>query len=528
MAKLDEVLESTLAIIDVIGFVCLLVFYIYNYVKKTCKWEVIWICSVGMLFNILAYTLGNTEPFVVYPAGAEHKKVPWIRFCGWLFTCPVLLILISNLTGEETYDTLRMIRLVGAFNAMILTGATSAMSRDDSWAYVFYLLSWLCCMAVFVMVGKLFREAIKMFPEQARTHVQYMAICFYIGWTAFGIAFALGKEGWAVLPGKWSEVFVYISDIITKHIFGYIGWSLRWKVLRPLSDAGLVQHSKRRGFAKMKRKAEVLVCEPETPIYEFWRSKLSRAGATAVHVRTNKEAEAKINKNPDRFIFLLINLETLRKNNYRVISGADPSPYLRLGVDQSRHVPVVAYLREIDEILSDEMTSHGLDDYLVSPFDDDDVQIVMKQMLLLWLEKHRDKELSDVKINMDMNMNGNDPDSEARRRSTERRKVLNGDSPYGSNQNLEGLAGLAEGFPLPRSGSATPNSHMPNGESSFTNPNNADAAERLEIIRNAIKLVNEQKQSDNMSKAERSDLEETLRELNRSIREVVTTPSKKR
>lgn len=53
------------------------------------------------------------------PAGAEHKKVPWIRFCGWLFTCPVLLILISNLTGEETYDTLRMIRLVGAFNAMV-------------------------------------------------------------------------------------------------------------------------------------------------------------------------------------------------------------------------------------------------------------------------------------------------------------------------------------------------------------------------------------------------------------------------
>jgi len=69
MAKLDEVLESTLAIIDVIGFVCLLVFYIYNYVKKTCKWEVIWICSVGMLFNILAYTLGNTEPFVVYVCG---------------------------------------------------------------------------------------------------------------------------------------------------------------------------------------------------------------------------------------------------------------------------------------------------------------------------------------------------------------------------------------------------------------------------------------------------------------------------
>lgn len=53
--------------------------------------------------------------------------------CGWLMTCPVLLVLLSNLAGESRYNYTRSLFLLLANQAMILAGATSSFATYDSW-----------------------------------------------------------------------------------------------------------------------------------------------------------------------------------------------------------------------------------------------------------------------------------------------------------------------------------------------------------------------------------------------------------
>lgn len=552
MASADKSVAAVAAIVDVIGFVGLLFFYFYNYSKGMCKWEVIFVCSAGMFFNLLSFIFDDTEPFVVYPAGADHKKVPWIRFVGWLFTCPVLLILISNLNGEESYDTMRMIRLVGCFNGMVLTGATAALSRDENWAYAFYFISWSFCCAVFLMVFKIFREALKTFPEQARGHVLAMATCFFTGWSAFGLFFACGPEGWDLFGGQWASVGVYVADMITKHLFGYIGWSLRWRVLRPLSEAGLLHHSKRGGFAKRKRKAEVLVCELDDPVYNFWASKLRRAGVHAVRVRSVKEAAAKFQKHMGRYAFLLANIEQLRRRNYKDIHGPDALEPFVIGPQDTRPCSVVTYFRNVDDETIEEMTQHAVDDYLTSPFDDQDVLYVAKEQVSAWLRKES-RPVGDVELGSFV---ADDDRAEAIRRSIERKSSLGLDADRiqiqiqnPANSSYDRLPAVTQQFGNVGSPRSMPNRSMPNSGAqtpastgaltptaaapleafNFSTAEHAEASERLSIIRSAIALVNESRQNqESLSREERRDLDDTMRHLNKAIREAVSSPKRRR
>ena len=51
-----------------------------------------------------------------------------LRFASWMTTCPVLLIHLNNLAGEEVQNVERASMLVIELNLMVLLGATSSFT----------------------------------------------------------------------------------------------------------------------------------------------------------------------------------------------------------------------------------------------------------------------------------------------------------------------------------------------------------------------------------------------------------------
>ena len=78
-------------------------------------------------------------------------------------------------------------------------------------------------------------------------------------------------------------------------------------------------------------------------------------------------------------------------------------------------------------------------------------------------------------------------------------------------------------------GALTPTAAAPLEAFNFSTAEHAEASERLSIIRSAIALVNESRQNqESLSREERRDLDDTMRHLNKAIREAVSSPKRRR
>jgi bacteriorhodopsin len=121
----------------------------------------------------------------------------------------------------------------------VLLGATASFATGwDSVAY--YTASFIVCMVLFVQAWYIFQEAIVRLPQKASPYILGMMLCFYLGWAGFGIIFAFGAEGWGPKGNSANArdnedivgILHSLCDILSKLAYGFLGWYLRWHVLR--------------------------------------------------------------------------------------------------------------------------------------------------------------------------------------------------------------------------------------------------------------------------------------------------------
>jgi bacteriorhodopsin len=98
---------------------------------------VLFVTSVGGFSDLLKIAVSKISP-ATFEIGTTGRMVAWSRWAGWLSTCPVLLIHLSNLAGKEVFNARRMMKMLISFQAMIVFGATSSMITSD-WKYAFFL-----------------------------------------------------------------------------------------------------------------------------------------------------------------------------------------------------------------------------------------------------------------------------------------------------------------------------------------------------------------------------------------------------
>ncbi|KAK3282709.1 hypothetical protein CYMTET_9570 [Cymbomonas tetramitiformis] len=224
-------------VLDIVLLCMCFCFYIYQFVvNKKCKFEVLYVSFSGAAVDIAKVIMGDSEPAVLILSNG--LTLNWFRYFGWLCTCPVLLIHLSNLSGEEVFNVRRMMKLLVFLQIMLLFSCTSTITEGATRAITFTVAS-LSCGGIYTLAYAIFKEAYLTFPKKAQWLVLTMAGIFYTSWSMFGLLVFLGPEGANFWTADAVKTGTCIADIGSKQMWGFCGWWLRWKILRSGGDGVL-------------------------------------------------------------------------------------------------------------------------------------------------------------------------------------------------------------------------------------------------------------------------------------------------
>jgi len=240
------------------------------------------------------------------------------------------------------------------------------------------MLSCLVCFTMFVQAWSIFNEAFASLPNRARAHLYGIMFCFYSGWTAFGLLFTLGPEGWGTATGIQVEIVAIghiLADFIAKLVYGFLGWHLRWRVLRGMDGKRLKEEEASKYVVNWGARAtssgarQVLMCCAHNDYTSVVLKTKINAYSLQVHtVHTVDQLAAVLDSEPHLWAFVVISLPYLRQCNGDIANH--PRLYARSPL---KMLPLITYTNQIGE--EDFMFIRGLevDDFIDAPFFDEDV-----------------------------------------------------------------------------------------------------------------------------------------------------------
>ena len=379
-----KLINNVLNYVSLAGFAILFAFFVTQYRQKRCKWEVIFVVGTSFLFSGTYHIFGSHVPARFVIAGMEEgRSVPWARFAGYLVSCPVLLLHLSNLRGEANYDTFRAMQLVGLFQCVTLCGMTAAMCVEDTPKACFHLLGGCFAIVLFWRVRGLFVKALADFPEQARGHLYLLMFCFLGGWGGFGLTFHLGPEGWGLIDPALHDIIVRLLDILTKHVYASVGWSLRWRVLYPLAQMGVIQETSK-GFVDHNKDAvrpKVLFVSSSaksSAVVRFWQKRMLACGVDVVFKTTVSSALHEITSRNAEFAFTLADMELIR------------SEEVAFQMPAIRRTPLLAFCKNTENGKPTDLDAHEIDDAMFAPYSQVHVSNVTKYWIVHWYSRRRE------------------------------------------------------------------------------------------------------------------------------------------
>lgn len=188
-----------------------------GYMRKVVKWEGMWVIFV----EVAAYGANLVSPdadFVSFHL-ENGMHIEWMRFAGWILTCPVLLMtLVSMTTADGTRQpAVRLVPLLVANLTMILMGITSAASLAPVKWYVFAIA--LCFGGVvFSAVIQCFIDLYMDAPTAGTKNTAIiLSLTFVIGWAIFPCTFVVSHTGLNVISPDFKQALFVIGDLLSKN-----------------------------------------------------------------------------------------------------------------------------------------------------------------------------------------------------------------------------------------------------------------------------------------------------------------------
>nr|AHH02132.1 protein 71 [synthetic construct] len=216
--------------------------YTYQLFNGSCGWEVVYVSIVETCKYLLEIFAEPRPPATIY---ASHGSTYiWLRYAEWLMTCPVLLIHLSNITGlKEEYSHYTM-RLLTSGQGPISMGITSAAATGG--VKIFFFCLGLCYGGfTFYSAAQVYMEAYHMVPRgQCRGIVRMMAWCYFASWPLFPILFLFGPEGFNIISLSGSHIGHAVADLLSKNLWGWFGWYLRYKIREYVIEKGDIRRVK--------------------------------------------------------------------------------------------------------------------------------------------------------------------------------------------------------------------------------------------------------------------------------------------
>jgi len=212
--------------------VCFCMLFFYGQKRRTgqCGSEVIFVCFMEMMCHLVNIIVGEDQLITMH----DGKTVNWLRYSSWLITTPVMLIHLSNLESKSAYDKDASFKFLTINQCMIVSGMAGSFATNDAFSYTMFTLGclffgWLC-----YLMYPVFCNAYKHFPEKCQPTIEILAVVFYGSWSSFPILWLLGSEGAGIIGFRASAIGHALADLVSKNLFGYLIWYLRWDKQRQL------------------------------------------------------------------------------------------------------------------------------------------------------------------------------------------------------------------------------------------------------------------------------------------------------
>lgn len=187
------------------------------YMRGKVKWEALWVIFI----ECAAYGAGIVSPgegIVVFEL-ENGMYIEWLRYAGWILTCPVLLMtLVSMTTADGTKaPTVRLVPLLVCNLTMVLFGITSGSVLAPSKWYIFG--------AAVCFGGVVFSNVIQclmaLWGDSQTPHIRFvslwLALTFVGGWGVFPCNFFAGHSGMGLISEQlYISIFV-VGDLLSKN-----------------------------------------------------------------------------------------------------------------------------------------------------------------------------------------------------------------------------------------------------------------------------------------------------------------------
>lgn len=367
MSSLDKTICTNIQFIDLFLSICLFSFFSYQkYFKKRCKFEVLYVTGVGSLTDLVKLTITNELP-ASYTIKNNDVTMNWSQFYGWMITCPVLLIHLSNLAGKDVFDVRRMMKILVIYQILMVSGATASMC-DNGVKWIFFSVSVISLLNIFRYAFYIFREAKEIMPQKATNIIYIISLVFYISWSGFGVTWLFSPNGVDLISNYTTKASFAFFDIISKNVYSILGWYLRWYIIRKYDkpEEFIEQYDEEQG-----KQFRVLLIENNNIYTHYFYNILIQHECNVDIARNNIEIYENLNNIEKQYDMIFINHEIAKFNQYSIMFEIRKHLYM---------LPVIAYGKDVTEYDINMKNNTGIDDFLMAPFADD----LLRKKLMQW------------------------------------------------------------------------------------------------------------------------------------------------
>ena len=214
----------------------------YAHQRSITSWEPLWVLGCEAANYFMAMVSAGAGDLVL----ANGITVPWLRYVGWLATCPVLLMFLVTMTtygGKRA--TVRLVPLLISNQVMILAGI-SASAHTGLVKWTIYLIaisfgcvvltqSGHCLFALYQVAGQHYKSSGNG-HERARYLTALMALSFLGGWAIFPLAYTLGEPGIQAISRSTEAWMMVAGDLLAKNAFSALAVYVKYRYLQPLGE----------------------------------------------------------------------------------------------------------------------------------------------------------------------------------------------------------------------------------------------------------------------------------------------------
>ena len=362
--------RETLQIIDLFWSIGLFIFFMYQkYMKKRCKFEVLYVTGVGSITDLVKIAFTDYTPGSI-TIKENEIEFNWSQYYGWLVTCPVLLIHLSNLAGTDVFDARRMMKILVSYQILMVSGATASMfEKQYLFKWVFFVMAVTNLLVVYRYAYQIFQESITVMPDKAKSTVIKIAFVFYVSWSGFGLTWFISQSGIGLISREVSKAAFAFFDIMSKNVYSMYGWYLRWYILR--------KHDKPEEFVNQDiinedentKQFSVILVESNAIYQHYLEQTLTQLNCNVTTVSEFNEILIETSKNKPDMLF--INYDIASYSNFYIMFNIRKYLYM---------LPVISYGNNIDIQIVNNKHATGIDDFISAPFPND----VVKKKIVQW------------------------------------------------------------------------------------------------------------------------------------------------